>query len=297
MNRIVIVGSSNIDLTMRTGRIPSKGETVIGKDMRMCFGGKGANQAVAACRLGGDVKFITKLGKDAYGKMMSDNLVKEGLDAGGIIIDEERPSGTAWICVDDCGDNTIVVMSGANGAMTPSDIEPFAESIRAAEYVLLQLEIPLETVAHVVDLAFEGGAKVILNPAPAQMIPDSVLSKTWLVVPNEKECSLLCGKNSCESPAENAAFLLSRGVGNVIVTLGENGSLLCNRECTVSVPAQKIEAVDTVAAGDTYCGALCVGVSEGMTLPEAMAFATKASGISVTRHGAQSSVPYRHEIE
>ncbi len=285
-----------MDLTVRVPRIPLKGETVIGGEPKTAFGGKGANQAVAAGRLGGNVLFITKVGNDSYGKMMHENLLKEGLSAEGVIADASRQSGTAWVCVDANGDNSITVMPGANAALTIDDVEPYLDVIRNADYLLMQLEIPVELVGYLTDFAFENGVRTILNPAPAQPLPDSMLAKLYAIVPNENECRLLCGADACGTVGENAALLHSRGVGNVIVTLGCKGSLLCNSDGVVHVPAMKVDAVDTVAAGDTYCGALCVALAEGKSFPEAMEFATKASAISVTRHGAQASVPYRHEI-
>ena len=297
MSKIVIIGSSNVDLTVRTSHIPSKGETIFGAAPNTAFGGKGANQAVAVSRLGGDISFITKIGTDSYGNMMAENLVKEGMSADTVIRDSKTPSGVAWICVDDNGDNSIIVMPGANCTMTKEDIVPFLPLIKEADYLLMQLETPLEVVEHVASIAYENGVKVVLNPAPAQPLSDDLLSKTYLLTPNEKECRLLCGENASEDVRTNAEFLLAKGVKNIIVTLGEKGSLLCNASGQAEVPAVKVNAVDTVAAGDTYNGALVVALSEGKTLTEAMAFATKASAIAVTRFGAQPSVPYRSEIK
>ena len=297
MSKIVIIGSSNVDLTVRTSHIPSKGETIFGAAPNTAFGGKGANQAVAVSRLGGDISFITKIGTDSYGNMMAENLVKEGMSADTVIRDSETPSGVAWICVDDNGDNSIIVMPGANCTMTKEDIVPFLSLIKEADYLLMQLETPLEVVEHAASIAYENGVKVVLNPAPAQPLSDDLLSKTYLLTPNEKECRLLCGETASDDVRTNAETLLAKGVKNVIVTLGEKGSLLSNASGQAEVPAVKVNAVDTVAAGDTYNGALVVALSEGKTLTEAMAFATKASAIAVTRFGAQPSVLYRSEIK
>lgn len=297
MSKIVIIGSSNVDLTVRTSHIPSKGETIFGAAPNTAFGGKGANQAVAVSRLGGDVSFITKVGADSYGNMMAENLVKEGIAAETVIRDAAAPSGVAWICVDDNGDNSIIVMPGANCTMTKEDIVPFLSLIKEADYLLMQLETPLEVVEHAASIAYENGVKVVLNPAPAQPLSDDLLSKTYLLTPNEKECRLLCGETASDDVRTNAEFLLAKGVKNIIVTLGEKGSILCNASGHAEVPAVKVNAVDTVAAGDTYNGALVVALSEGKTMTEAMAFATKASAIAVTRFGAQPSVPYRSEIK
>lgn len=296
MSRIVIIGSTNVDQTVRTARIPAKGETIFGTDLKLTFGGKGANQAVAAARLGGDVTFIAKTGMDTYGDMMVENLLHEGFSAKTIIRDPESPSGVAWICVDDNGDNSIIVMPGANCTLTIDDLAPYLHLIKGADYLLMQLETPIEVVAYAADLAYSCGVKVLLNPAPAQSLPDDLLSKTYILTPNEKECKLLCGAAASDDVRSNAEKLLSKGVKNVIVTLGEKGALLCTAEGFVEIPAIKVEAVDTVAAGDTFNGALCVALSEGKTIADAMRFATKASAIAVTRSGAQSSIPYRKEI-
>ena len=286
-----------MDQTVRTPHIPAKGETVFGGEVQMSFGGKGANQAVAAQRLGGDVCFITKLGTDPNGKLMLDNFVKEGLSAETIIQDSEVQSGMAWICVGDDGDNSIIVMPGANGAMTVEDLKPFEDQIRSADYLLMQLEVPVEVVAYAADLAHSNGVKVILNPAPACPLDDSLLSKLYALTPNETECRLLCGDAATDDDAANAAVLYKKGVKNLVVTLGSKGSMIYNADGVVTVPARKVEAVDTVAAGDTYNGALTVALSEGKSFVEAMEFATAASAIAVTRVGAQASVPYRKELE
>lgn len=297
MSKIVVIGSSNMDQTVRTPHIPAKGETVFGGDVQMSFGGKGANQAVAAQRLGGDVCFITKLGTDPNGKLMLENFVKEGLSADTVIQDPQVQSGMAWICVGDDGDNSIIVMPGANGAMTVSDLKPFEKEIASADYLLMQLEIPMEVVSYAADLAYANGVKVILNPAPACPVADELLSKLYALTPNEKECKMICGEGASDDVRANAAALLSKGVKNVIVTLGEKGSLMMNSDEEVTVEAKKVVAVDTVAAGDTYNGALCVALSQGKGFKEAMEFATAASAIAVTRVGAQASIPFADELK
>lgn len=296
MSRIVIIGSSNIDLTVKTSHIPAKGETIFGNDLEMAFGGKGANQAVAACRLGGDVNFVAKIGNDSYGDMMLANFAKEGLSNDSIIRSTDCPSGLAWICVDESGDNSIIVMPGANGAMTTDDLKPYQHLIQEADYLLMQLEVPMDVVEYAAEVASASGVKVILNPAPAQPLTDNLLSKLFMIVPNEKESQMVCGDRASADYLQNADTLRKRGVKNVIVTLGEKGSYLCGEDGIVDVPAIKVNAVDTVAAGDTYCGALVVALSEGKTMEEAMVFATKASAISVTRSGAQPSIPYIKEV-
>lgn len=297
MGKITVIGSSNMDMTVRTPHVPAKGETIFGGDVVMSFGGKGANQAVAAKRLGGEVTFISKVGTDPNGAMMVSHFADEGLSVETVIQDPSVQSGTAWICVGDDGDNAIIVMPGANGAMTIDDMKPFEKEIIESEYLLMQLEIPMEVVEYAAELAHAHGVKVVLNPAPAASLSDSLLSKLYALTPNETECSFLCGSHACDDDAENAAFLYGKGVRNLIVTLGDRGSMLCNADGMQTVPARKVTAVDTVAAGDTYNGALCVALSKGKSLVEAMKFATAASAIAVTRIGAQSSIPFEYELE
>lgn len=297
MSKITVIGSSNMDLTVRTPHIPVKGETIFGGEVIMSFGGKGANQAVAVSRLGGDVNFISKVGDDSNGRMMKEHFAAEGLCTDSVISDPSSQSGSAWICVDDNGDNMIIVMPGANGSMSVADLEPFEEMIRSSDYLLMQLEVPVEVVAHAAEIASASGVKVILNPAPAAPLSDSLLSKLYALTPNETECRILCGSEASDDDVANAAVLYRKGVKNVIVTLGDKGSMLYNADGVVTVPATKVEAVDTVAAGDTYNGALCVALSKGRSLVEAMKFATAASAIAVTRTGAQASIPYASELE
>lgn len=297
MSKITVIGSSNMDLTVRTPHIPVKGETVFGGDVVMSFGGKGANQAVAVARLGGDVRFISKLGTDENGRLMSAHFAEEGLCTECIIQDPSVQSGAAWICVDDNGDNSIIVMSGANGAMKISDLEPFEDMIKSSDYLLMQLEIPMDVVSHAAEIACSNGVKVILNPAPACPLDDSLLAKIYALTPNETECRLLCGDEASDDEEANAAVLYRKGVKNVIVTLGDRGSMLYNEDGVSFVPAKKVQAVDTVAAGDTYNGAFCVALSQGRSLTDAMKFATAASAIAVTRVGAQASIPFASEIE
>lgn len=296
MGKITVIGSSNMDLTVRTPHIPAKGETIFGGDVVMSFGGKGANQAVAAKRLGGDVTFISKVGTDANGTMMVQHFAEEGICTDTVIQDPTVQSGSAWICVGDDGDNAIIVMPGANGAVTVDDLKPFEKEIIEAEYLLMQLEVPMEVVEYAASLAHANGVKVILNPAPAAPLSDSLLANLYALTPNETECRILCGVQASDDDGRNAATLYGKGVQNVIVTLGDKGSMLYNADGMVTVPAQKVDAVDTVAAGDTYNGALCVALSKGKSFVEAMEFATAASAIAVTRVGAQSSIPFADEL-
>lgn len=299
MDKIIVIGSSNIDLIASVSSLPKPGETIGNGRFSQANGGKGANQAVAAARLGGDVLFVTCVGEDMNGRMLEKQFASDGIHTSHMKFEKEAPTGTALIFVADDGENCIAVAPGANNCLLPSDIEKVAEEIRKAEYVLLQQEIPVETVEKAVEIASAGGVKVVLNPAPMRPVADSVLSDLFLITPNETEAEKLTGvRIETAGDAEKAAaILLDKGVKNVIVTLGSNGSVLCNTEGTVSVPARKVKAVDTTAAGDVYNGALVAALSEGCTITEAMRFATVSSSISVTRAGAQPSVPFRTEVD
>lgn len=299
MARIIVIGSSNIDLIANVSSLPKPGETIGNGRFSQANGGKGANQAVAAARLGGDVLFVTCVGEDMNGRMLEKQFASDGIHTSNMKFEKEVPTGTALIFVADDGENCIAVAPGANNCLLPSDIEKAAEEIRKADYMLLQQEIPVETVEKAVEIASAGGVKVVLNPAPMRPVADSVLSNLFLITPNETEAEKLTGiRIETVGDAEKAAaILLDKGVKNVIVTLGSNGSVLCNAEGTVSVPARKVKAVDTTAAGDVYNGALVAALSEGCTITEAMRFATVSSSISVTRAGAQPSVPFRTEVD
>lgn len=298
MSKIIVIGSSNTDLAIKTIRIPEPGETVMGGTFMMTAGGKGANQAVAVARLGGDVAFVTKVGDDMFGDESRARYVKEGLPEKFLLVEKGTPSGVALITVDANGENCIVVAPGANNALTCADVDAVRDEIAAADYLLLQLEIPMEVVEHAAEVAVANGTKVILNPAPAAELSKTLIESLYLITPNRTECQLLSGVAIAnEADAEAAAGkLMEMGVKNVIVTLGSKGSLVRTAEgCTV-VEACRVESVDTTAAGDVFNGALCVALSEGKDLVEAARFASRASAISVTRMGAQSSVPYRAEL-
>ena len=295
----MVIGSSNTDLLIKTDRIPDPGETVLGGTFMMNAGGKGANQAVAVARMGGDVIFVTRIGDDMFGRGSLAGYERDGIDVSHIIKDKAAPSGVALITVDAKGEKCIVVAPGANNRLLPADIDAVADAIRHSEYLLMQMEIPMETIEHAAAIACEAGKKVVLNPAPAACLSDRLLSGLYLITPNRSESRLLTGVTVADwESAERAAdVLLERGVGNVVITLGSLGSLVRNRELSERVPACRVEAVDTTAAGDVFNGALCVALAEGRTLVEAVRFATRASAISVTRMGAQSSIPTRSELD
>lgn len=291
--KIVVVGSSNTDMTIKAHRLPAPGETILGGSFQMGPGGKGANQAVAAARLGGDVTFICKVGRDLFG----DNAIK-GYEADGIdtshVLRSDKPSGVALILVDGYGENVISVAPGANGDLTPDDIESVRDVIESADYVILQLEIPVESTLAAARIAHKAGACVILNPAPAAILPDELFRYVSIITPNQTEMSLLTGIED-DVPAM-VARLSSMGVETVVMTRGSKGCALYCNGTNEMIPALKVNAIDATAAGDTFCGALCVGLSEGLSLKDAALFATKASSITVQRMGAQISIPYRNEL-
>ncbi len=291
--KIIVIGSSNTDMVIKAAKIPVPGETVLGGEFKMGPGGKGANQAVAASRLGGDVTFICKVGNDLFGENAIKGYKKDCIDTSSVLY-SEKPSGTALIMVDEGGENIISVAPGANGDFTPEDVEKVADVIRKADYVVFQLEIPVETVLAAAKIASEAGAYVILNPAPACKLPSELFKYISLVTPNQTEIAILTG---IDGDIEAGMTRLNEmGVKDVILTLGSKGSAIWDGKKAEIVPAQKVKAVDTTAAGDTFCGALCVALSEGKTKKEAVEFATKASALTVQKMGAQESIPYRKDI-
>lgn len=296
---LVVIGSSNMDLVISLPRIPSVGETILGGKSSMVFGGKGANQAVAAARTGGRVLFITKLGDDIFGDNIKSHFNTEGLASDSILTDAHEPTGIAQIFVSAKGENSIAVAPGANMNLLPSDIQPFENLIKTAKVVLMQLEIPLETVAFITNLAADNNVKVILNPAPAQELGSDLLQKLWLLTPNESEAELLTGIKvvDLESAQQAGAFLVQQGVQNALITLGENGSLLCNENGAKHFKAFKANAVDTTAAGDVFNGALAVAITQNKSFEEAIPFGSAAAAISVSRKGAQTSIPHLNEVE
>ena len=299
MRRIIVIGSSNTDMVIKSKKLPVPGETILGGTFLMNPGGKGANQAVAAARLGGKVTFITKIGNDLFGNQAVGLLKKEGIDTRYVVKDLELPSGVALITVDSDGENSIVVAPGSNGNLLPEDIPGNLFETGKFEIILLQLEIPIMTVEYSALTASGNGIKVILNPAPAQKLSDYLLKHTWLITPNETEAEILTGiKVHDISSAEIAASLLNEtGVKNVILTMGAAGAYVKSESYTGMVPGVKVEAVDTTAAGDVFNGALAISLAEGKDLEDAVVFANKAAAISVTRMGAQASAPYRNEID
>ena len=294
--KVLVVGSSNTDMVVKTSKFPQPGETVLGGTFLLNPGGKGANQAVAAARTGAKVRFVTKVGNDIFGKQSIEGFEKEGLDIINVVETSEFASGVALITVNENGENQIVVASGANMDLKPIDLP---DSIfEDTEYVLVQLEIPLETVKYIVKKCNELQIKLILNPAPAFPLDDDFLENIYLITPNETETHLLTGilPDSQDSLNKAGLFFLEKGIKNVIITIGKKGVFLMNDEHSQLIPAIEVKAVDTTAAGDVFNGALLTALSEEKSWVEACEFACKAAAISVTRLGAQSSIPYRHEL-
>jgi len=295
--RIIVIGSSNTDMVVKSKSLPGPGETIMGGTFFMNAGGKGANQAVAAARLGGDVLFVAKVGNDIFGRQSIDGFKKENVNTDFVLIDEKNPSGTALIMVNEEGENCIVVAPGANAHLMPTDIEQVKE-INEAEIILMQLEIPMITIASVSKKAKAILQKVIVNPAPAQNLSDEILNGLFLITPNETEATFLTGiKVYDEITASQAAeIFLRKGVQNVIITLGKQGAYFQNNTQSFKINAPVVQAIDSTAAGDTFSGALVVALTEGLDWENAVKFAVEAASISVTRMGAQSSIPYREEI-
>ncbi|MCI6428868.1 MAG: ribokinase [Rikenellaceae bacterium] len=290
---ILVIGSSNTDMTIRASRLPAPGETILGGEFKMGRGGKGANQAVAAKRLGGNVTFVCKVGNDVFGNESVQAYTAEGMDISRILR-SEKPSGTALIMVDDSGENCISVAPGANGDISVEDIRSIADLIRSASYLILQLEIPVAAVVEAAHIAHEAGVCVILNPAPATKLPESIFADIDILTPNQTETAILTGIS--DDPDKAVARLAELGVGRIVMTRGSKGSAVYeNGKCTL-VDACKVNAIDATAAGDTFCGALCVGLSEGLDLVEAARFATRASALTVQKMGAQESIPYRKDL-
>ena len=297
--RIVVIGSCNTDMVINTERLPQPGETIIGGNFFMNAGGKGANQAVAAARLGGRVSFIAKVGNDHFGSRSIEQYKSEGIEVEHILVDNDNPSGVALIMVDAKGENCIAVASGANALLRPEDIDKATDTIERGDIVLMQLETPLETVEYASRIAREKGKKVILNPAPALHLPESLLNNLYMIIANEIETEYISGIKitDMDSICRAADIISSRGVENVVITLGSKGAFVKENGAYHQVPAIKVKAVDATAAGDTFCGALCVALAEGKDILEAVEFANRCASVTVTRLGAQSSLPYRSEID
>ena len=295
---IVVVGSSNTDMVIKTDKLPLPGETVLGGHFFMNAGGKGANQAVAAARLGGAVTLIAKTGEDIFGRQAIDLFKGEGIDTSFVFTDTLHPSGVALITVNENGENCIVVAPGANGHLNYLDIQNALPAIEKASVILMQLEIPVETVEYVVSLAAKKNKTIILNPAPAVSLPDELLKNISVITPNQKEAEILTAvKVTDNKSAEQAAFILhQKGVETVIITMGGKGAYFSHKQTSGLINAPEVKAIDTTAAGDVFNGVLVVEIAQGNSWEEAIKKACKAASISVTRMGAQASMPYKHEL-
>ena len=299
MSKILVIGSLNIDMVMKVDHMPTAGETILCDGMKLVAGGKGANQACAAGRLGTDVTMLGAIGNDSHGEMQRDSLQRSGVDVSGLITKERVSTGTAFITVNKEGNNSIVVVQGANAQFTPEDIEAHRDLLEECEIVILQLEIPMDTVLYAVKLARTLGKTVILDPAPVpEHFPEELYQYVDIIKPNESELSRLTGIADAQNHLEEAVQIVKdHGVKNVLVTLGGDGVYLdTENESPVHIPAKKVEVVDTTAAGDSFTAALAAMLLEGKTLKEAAEFANQVSAIVVTREGAQDSIPTLQEV-
>ncbi len=297
MASVLVIGSSNTDLVIRTNKLPAPGETVLGGTFFTAAGGKGANQAVAAARAGAQVTFIARMGCDDFGKRALSAFQCEGIDTRWIVSDLDLPSGVAFILVDDRGENSIAVASGANAALSPDQIQDRA--YQGAEICLLQLEIPVETVVQAVYLSTKNETRVVLNPAPAAALPEEIWPHLFLITPNQTETEHFTGipPNSPKNIAKAADKLLQKGAQNAIITLGAQGAFLATSDQTLHIPAFKATSIDTTGAGDAFNGALACALSENQSLETAIRFACAAGALTVGKAGAQPAIPTRDQID
>jgi ribokinase len=297
-SKILVIGSSNTDMVAKTVRLPKPGETIIGGDFFMFAGGKGANQAVAAARLGAQVTFGCNLGNDLFGKKAIEYFQKDAIDISYATLDLDQPTGVAVISVDKNAENTIIVAPGANATLSPKHISNMEKAFQEADIILTQLEIPLETTNAISAMAKKHQKRLIINPAPARTIPSEVLNNLFLITPNETETELLTGvyPDNFEKCETATAKLLSMGVQHVIITLGEKGAFFKSKTESFLVASEKVKAIDTTAAGDVFNGALAVSLANGKNWKESISFANKAAAFSVTKMGAQTSAPNLKEL-
>lgn len=295
---IVVAGSSNTDMVVSTPHLPRPGETVLGGEFLMNAGGKGANQAVAVSKLGGDLTFIAKVGDDVFGHQTRALLEAQGISTEHVSISPDKASGVALINVDSNGENCIAVASGANDALCAADIDAAEAAIANARILLLQLETPIATVTHAAKMAKRHGVTVVLNPAPAPSapLPPELLQHVDILIPNRTEMENIAGVPEGTDPRKAAAIIHERGVGTVVVTLGSAGALICHEGKYTEVSSFKTIPVDTTAAGDTFCGAFCVALAEGKKTTQAVTIGCLAASITVTRAGAQQAIPSRKEV-
>ena len=299
MNKLVVLGSVNADHVLQVASFPRPGETLHGHSYCVIPGGKGANQAVAAARLGADIAFIASVGDDNFGHEMREAFAKEGMNTEAVMIEENMPTGIAMIQVAATGENSICISAEANGCLNAARIEPHHHLIESADTLLMQLETPIETIEAAAKVAKLSGTRVVLNPAPAQTLSDDLLQLVDMITPNETEAELLTGvKVDDVTSAQKAADVLhAKGIKQVMITLGSQGVWISENGKGQQVPGFCVDAKDTTAAGDTFNGALLTSLQEGRAIDEAIRFAHAAAAISVTRMGAQTSIPHRREVE
>lgn len=299
MNKLVVLGSVNADHVLQVASFPRPGETLHGHSYCVIPGGKGANQAVAAARLGADIAFIACVGDDSFGHQMRDTFARDGMNTEAVMIEDDMPTGIAMIQVAATGENSICISAEANGCLTPERLAPHHHLIEQADTLLMQLETPMETIEAAAKIAKQAGTRVVLNPAPAQPLSDDLLQHLDMITPNETEAELLTGvKVDNVTTAQQAADALhAKGIKQVMITLGSQGVWLSDNGKGRQVPGFRVDAKDTTAAGDTFNGALLTALQEGREMEEAIRFAHAAAAISVTRFGAQTSIPHRREVE
>lgn len=300
MAKIVVVGSANTDMVVKAERLPGGGETVMGGDFAMVPGGKGANQAVCAAKLGADVTFVARLGDDLFADASMESFWNAAIDTRHVVRDPSAPSGVALIMVDSKGENSIVVAPGANMRVTPADVDGARDAIAEADALVLQLEIPTETVVHAIETARSLDVRVVLNPAPMHAFPVEILRKVDVLILNQHEAAELLGRmgqGADLNPEEAAADLRKLGVECVVVTLGSAGAYASAGDAAEYVPAVKVRAVDTTAAGDAFTASFACALADGGAPLDAARFAAKVSAITVTRMGAQPSMPTRAEVD
>lgn len=297
--KIAVVGSSNTDLVAKAPRLPLPGETVIGDKFIIAPGGKGANQAVAMARLGGDVTFVAKLGMDDFGDQAIDNFRKDNINTNFIFRTSKSPSGVALIFVDDSGENVIVAVQGANAELLPVDVEKARSAIEYSDILVLQLEIPLETVSYAISIAKSKDIPVVLNPAPGKKLDHDLIKHIDYLTPNETETEILTSmKVFDDNTAKEAGLkLLEFGPRNVIITMGKRGAMLVNEEGCKLIPGFKVEAVDATAAGDAFNGGLAFAIASKSSIKDAVRFANAVAALSVTKMGAQPSMPFKSEVD
>jgi ribokinase len=299
MKKILVIGSANTDMIVNVPRIPRPGETILGGKFLLAAGGKGANQAVASARAGGNVTFVSKVGNDGFGNKSIEDYKKDYINTDYILIDENEPTGVALIYVSEDGENSIAVASGANMKITTEDILNISELIKKSDFLLMQLEIPLEAVKAAAKIAHQLNKKIILNPAPAQYLDDELIKCISVITPNETEAEVLTGIKikSDKDISDAAEFLIAKGIETVIITLGARGIYLATKDIKKFIPSFKVNTVDTTAAGDVFNGALVTAMAEEKSLIDTVIFGNAASALSVTKSGAQPSIPLRMDID